>query len=200
MTDDRRYAPATLRNRASIAEVLAGVLPDAGTVLEIASGSGEHAIHFAEMFPHLTLQPTDPDDQAIASIAAWVRRAALPNLRPPLQLDVTAPVWPVARADAILCINMVHVAPWAATAGLLHGAAACLPPGAPLFLYGPYRRAGVPTAASNEAFDADLRTRNPAWGLKHIEAIVSLAADCGFSVPRITEMPANNLSVVFRRS
>ncbi len=191
----RRHAPATLRNRDAIAELLRAVLPPRGVVLEVASGSGEHCAYFAEHFPALIWQPSDPEPAARASIATWCD--GLANTRPALDLDAAAPDWPVAEAAALLCINMIHISPWQATLGLLSGAARLLQPGAPLFLYGPYRRTGHPTAPSNEAFDASLRTRDPRWGLRHLDAVVA-AAD-GFVLERVVEMPANNLSVIFRR-
>ncbi len=200
MTDDRLQAPATLRNRDAILDVLRGVLPPVGLVLEIASGSGEHIVHFAQALPGLTFQPTDPDDAgALRSIAAWTADVSAPNIRAPIMLDVTAGDWPVAEADAVLCINMIHISPWVATLGLLRGAAQVLPVGAPLYLYGPYIQTGVVTAPSNEAFDASLTARNPAWGIRHLDNVAASARDAGFSAPSITPMPANNLSVVFRR-
>lgn len=199
MTEYRQYAPAAARNRDPILDVLRGVLPRTGTVLEIASGSGEHVLHFARALPRLVFQPSDPNPEARRSIAAWAAESGPANLRPPLALDAAAPSWPVTTADAVLCINMIHISPWAATEGLMRGAAAILPPGGPLYLYGPYRRAGVATAPSNEAFDRDLRGRDPSWGLRALEDVASLAAAAGLSAPAVTEMPANNLSVVFRR-
>ncbi|MDR6287684.1 MULTISPECIES: DUF938 domain-containing protein [Inquilinus] len=200
MTDHRQHAPAAARNRDPILTVLREVLPRAGTVLEIASGSGEHILHFAQAMPDLVFQPSDPSPEARQSIAAWAAESGLANLRPPLVLDAAAPPWPIAAANAVLCINMIHISPWAATEGLMRGAAALLPPGAPLYLYGPYRRAGAPTAPSNEEFDRSLRSRDPAWGLRDLEAVAALAAAAGFAGPAVTEMPANNLSVVFRRA
>ncbi|MGD9837676.1 MAG: DUF938 domain-containing protein [Afipia sp.] len=199
MIDRRLEYPATARNRDAILDVLRGVLPASGSVLEIASGSGEHVVHFARAFPDLTFQPSDPEDAALQSIAAWTKDSGLKNIRPPVMLDAASALWPVNAADAILCINMIHIAPWRASEGLFHGAARLLPPGAPLYLYGPYRRADVVTAPSNEAFDESLRSRNPEWGLRDLEAVAALAQNNGFSGPAITEMPANNLSVVFRR-
>lgn len=199
MTDRRLEYPATARNRDAILAVLRGVLPASGQVLEIASGSGEHVVHFARAFPDLTFQPSDPEDAALQSIAAWTEGSGLVNIRPPVKLDATFDPWPVTTADAVLCINMIHIAPWRASEGLFHGAAKLLPAGAPLYLYGPYRRADVVTAPSNEAFDENLKARNPEWGLRDLEAVAKLAGDEGFSAPEITEMPANNLSVVFRR-
>jgi hypothetical protein len=199
MTDHRQQAPAAARNRDPILAVLRTVLPRTGTVLEIASGSGEHSMHFAQALPGLVFQPSDPNPEARLSIAAWAAESGLVNLRPPLALDAASPSWPLTAADAVLCINMIHISPWAATEGLMRGAAAILPPGAPLYLYGPYRRASVATAPSNEAFDRDLRGRDPSWGLRDLEAVAALAEHAGFSAPAVTEMPANNLSVVFRR-
>ena len=193
-----RHAPATARNRDPILAVLRDILPASGLILEIASGTGEHVRHFAENLLALDWQPTDPDPDALASIAAWSE--GLANIRSPLRLDASAPDWPVAQADAILCINMVHISPWAATEGLFAGAARLLSPAAPLYLYGPYRRAEVPTAPSNEAFDASLKERNPEWGLRRLEDVVALASRTGFTFDRLVEMPANNLSLVFRRS
>jgi SAM-dependent methyltransferase len=200
MTDHRLQAPATLRNREPILDVLREVLPASGLMLEIASGSGQHVTYFAQHFPHLTFQPSDPDAAALQSIPAWTHDAGVTNVLPPVLLDATSNNWPVATADAIICINMIHIAPWRACEGLLHGAARLLRPGSPLYLYGPYRRAEVVTAPSNEAFDAALKSRDPEWGLRNLEAVARLASSAGFSAPMITEMPANNLSVVFRRS
>lgn len=200
MTDMRRRAPATERNREPIAELLRSVLPDRGVVLEIASGSGEHGVYFAGTFPALLWQPSDPDPDALASIRAWRAEAGLPNLADPVHLDAASEHWPIGSAEAIVCINMVHVSPWAATAGLMAGAQRVLGPGAPLILYGPYRRLGVPTAASNEAFDASLRTRNPDWGLRKLEDVTAEAEGRGLRFERLFEMPANNLTIVFRRS
>ena len=199
MTDRRLEYPATLRNRDVILDVLRGVLPASGLVLEIASGSGEHVVHFARAFPDLTFQPSDPEDAALQSITAWAQDSGLANVRPPVVLDASSDRWPVTKANAILCIHMIHISPWQATQGLIRGAAKLLPSGAPLYLYGPYRRADVVTAPSNEAFDASLKSRNPEWGLRDLETVAELARTEGFSAPAITEMPANNLSVVFRR-
>lgn len=199
MPDARRHAPATERNREPILAILREALPARGTVLEVASGTGEHVIHFARALPGLVWQPSDPDPSALASIRAWAEAAKLPSLRPPLLLDAAAPDWPVAGADAILCINMVHISPWEATVGLMRGAARLLAEGAPLFLYGPYRRAGLPTAPSNEAFDASLKARDPRWGLRELEAVAALAGEYGFALDNVVEMPANNLSLLLRR-
>ena len=199
MIEAKRHAPATERNREPIAAVLREVLPARGTVLEVASGSGEHAIFFAAVFPGLLWQPTDPDRDALGSIEAWRAEASLDNLLAPLRLDAAAESWPVTRADALVCINMVHISPWSATVGLMRGAGRLLPAGAPLILYGPYHRAGVPTAPSNEAFDASLKARNPSWGLRELEAVAAEAAANGLSLERVAELPANNIAAVFRR-
>ncbi|WP_176590219.1 DUF938 domain-containing protein [Sphingobium sp. EM0848] len=194
----KRHAPATERNRDAIVAVLREELPQSGLMLEVASGSGEHAIHFAAAFPDLDWQPSDPDPVALASIAAWREEAGLSNLRPPVRLDAAAP-WPAERADAILCINMVHISPWAATLGLLRGAGACLSPDGLLYLYGPYVREGVETAPSNLAFDASLKARDPRWGLRRVEDVIAAAYAEGLRFDRLVEMPANNLSLLFRR-
>ncbi|MBO9698150.1 MAG: DUF938 domain-containing protein [Sphingopyxis sp.] len=197
---DKRHAPATLRNRDAIAAVLAGWLPPSGTVLEVASGSGEHAVHFAAAFPYLDWQPSDPDPAGLTSIAAYRAEAGLANVARPLALDASAEDWPVDRAAAILCINMVHISPWEATPGLFAGAARLLAPGAPLILYGPYIEPGISTAESNLAFDASLRARNPAWGLRDTGAVKAAAAAAGFAFAERRAMPANNLMLLFRRT
>lgn len=195
-------SPAALRNREPILAALHDALPPTGLVLEIASGSGEHAVHFARAMPHLDWQPSDPDPAARASIAVWREGAGLANLREPIALDAAAPDWPIERADAIVCINMVHISPWPATLGLLAGAGRLLPPQGPLILYGPYRRADAPTAPtapSNEAFDASLRARDPQWGLREVEDVTREADRHGLAFERLVEMPANNLTLIYRR-
>jgi SAM-dependent methyltransferase len=192
----RRQAPAAARNRDPILDVLRRHLPARGLVLEVASGTGEHTAHFAEALPDLTFQPSDPDPDARASIDAWTE--GLANVRPAVRLDASAETWPIDNADAIVCINMIHIAPWDAAVGLIRGAASRLPGGGTLFLYGPYIRPGVTTAPSNSDFDRDLRARNPAWGLRDLDAVTTLATQHGFSPPQIVEMPANNLSLIFR--
>ncbi len=199
MTDYRQYAPATVRNRDFILDVLRDVLPVTGAILEIASGSGEHVVHFARNFPSLVFQPSDPEPEALRSIAAWVEATDVANVRAPIVLNASQSPWPIASADGVICINMVHISPWDATVGLIAGAAAILPRGSPLYLYGPYKREGFAAAPSNEAFDRSLRARNPTWGLRDLEAVVAIAESVGFSPPAVTEMPTNNLSVVFRR-
>lgn len=197
--DMRRVAPHVARNAEAITDVLRSILPDTGRVLEIASGSGEHALYFARAFPGLTFQPSDPDPVALASIEAWRETEGPANLLPPIQLDASATQWPDVAADAILCINMIHISPWAATEGLMAGAGRLLAPGSPLYLYGAYRQRGVETAPSNEAFDISLRTRNPAWGIRNLEDVVALAGCHGLELESVVPMPANNLSVIFRR-
>lgn len=195
----KRQAPAAQRNRQPILEVLQPRLPTDGLVLEIASGTGEHIVHFAAAAPHLTFQPSDPDEGARASIDDWVQSLGLANVRPALEIDVTSAAWPVERAAAVLCSNMIHIAPWEAAIGLIAGAGRILPAGGLLFTYGPYRRGGRHTAPSNEAFDLDLRRRNSAWGVRDLETVAALAAEYGFDPPAIAEMPANNLSLFFKR-
>ena len=191
----RKHAPATLRNREAIAAELAALLPAHGTVLEVASGSGEHAAFFAERFPALTFVPSDPDAAARASIASWC--AGLANVAPPLAIDAAAGEWPIAATDAVLCINMVHISPWAATVGLFRACATLLPPDGPLILYGPYRRADVPTAPSNEAFDQSLKKRDPRWGLRNVAEVTAVAEVYGLRLARLMEMPANNIMLVY---
>jgi hypothetical protein len=195
----KAHAPAAGRNREPIAAVLRDVLPGEGVVVEIASGTGQHAAHFARLFPGLAWQPTDRDSEALASIAAWRDEAGLANLLPPLRLDAAAWDWPLAAADAVVCINMVHISPWEGAAGLMRGAGRLLSPGAPPVLYGAYIREGVPTAPSNLAFDESLRAWNPQWGLRTLEAVRAEAERNGLVFERLFEMPANNLTVVFRK-
>ena len=198
--DVRRFAPATQRNREPILGVLRDVLPETGLVLEVASGTGEHAVHFARALPQLTWQSSDPSPDALRSIAAWIGGAELGNVLSPLALDAAASDWPIARADALVCINMIHISPWAATEGLMRGAGRLLPKGAPLVLYGPFRRAGAALEPSNAAFDADLRMRNPEWGLRLLEAVAACASAQGLVLEQVVAMPANNLTVVFRKA
>ena len=194
----RLHAPATLRNRAPIAAVLGRWLPPAGVVLELASGTGEHALHFAEVFPQLVWQPSDPAVEHRRSIEAYRQAAGLANLRPALDIDVTAPAWPLeAPVDAMVCCNMIHIAPWAAAQGLVAGAARYLRAGGGLYLYGPFKRDGRHTAPSNAAFDASLRAQDSAWGVRDLEAVAELAAAQGFAAPLVETMPANNLSLWF---
>ena len=197
----KRESPAAQRNREPIADVLADVLPERGMVLEMASGTGEHVVHFAKRFAHLDWYPSDPDAEARASIAAHVAQARLANVMPPLALDAAASEWPLDAADAILCINMVHISPWQATEGLFAGAARLLPPmDGPLILYGPYLEREVETAPSNLAFDESLKARDPRWGLRDLADVDALAKRHGFMRTLRVAMPANNLIVVYRKA
>lgn len=194
----RKNSPACERNRDPILKVIQRVFPAAGTVLEIAAGSGQHAAWFSNALPALTWQPTDPDPEALASIDDWARDSQ-GTILPALRLDVHSPLWPVTRADAMLCANMIHIAPWSATGALLVGAARLLPPGAPLVLYGPFTRDGRHTAESNASFDQWLKERDPSYGVRDLGVVTDLAAAQGFRRDEVIEMPANNLSVVLRR-
>jgi SAM-dependent methyltransferase len=198
-SEPRLYHAHVARNRGPILDVLRRVLPARGKVLEIASGSGEHAAFFANGLPPVSWQPTDVDASALASIAAFRADAGAANLLAPLRLDVTSPQWPVARADAIVCNNMIHIAPWAVTEGLMAGAGRTLPAGGVLYLYGPYRIDGRQTAPTNREFDAWLRGQNAAWGIRDLGEVTELAARHGFALAETVPMPANNLSVIFRR-
>jgi Protein of unknown function (DUF938) len=196
----RLFAPSVARNRDPILEVLRQHVPAKGLVLEIASGTGEHAVHFAQhLGPDLIFQPTDPDAEARASIDAWVDEVKLPNVRPAIAFDVSGASWPLDHADVVLCINMIHISPWEATVGLVSGSGRIVPRSGKLILYGPYRRDGRHTAPSNEAFDLDLRARNESWGIRDLEAVVELAKAHGFKAPVIKAMPANNLTLIFER-
>lgn len=196
-----RVAPAAARNRDPILSVLKPRLPGSGLVLEIAAGTGEHAVWNAGALPHLSWLPTDGDVDALASIEAWRRRAELPNLLAPLWLDAADPDgWPVKRADAVVNINMIHISPWSAARGLMTGAGRALPSGGALFMYGPYLERDTPTAPSNLAFDESLRRRNPEWGLRQVEAVAALAAQNGLELCERIAMPANNLTLVFRKA
>ena len=195
----RRSAPAALRNRQPIAEVLREWLPENGLVVELASGTGEHAVYFAEHFPDLDWQPSDVHPDALQSIEAWRSAAALPNLLAPLAINAAAPDWPIDRAAAVLNINMVHISPWESALGLIGGAARVLASGSPLILYGPWLQAGVAPEPSNLAFDADLRRHDPAWGLRLVEDFAA-AATPEFDLACVRNMPANNLMLLFRRT
>ncbi len=192
-------APATQRNRGPLLDVLRPALADGSLVLEIASGTGQHAAFFAASLPRVVWQPSDPDPDHRASIEAWRVEAGAPNLRPAIGLDAEAETWPIERADAVICINMIHIAPWSACAGLVRGAARTLGAGGLLYLYGPYRIGGAPFAPSNVAFDASLRARDPRWGVRELDDVTALAAQAGFVREGVVEMPANNHSVLFRR-
>jgi SAM-dependent methyltransferase len=190
------FAPATGRNRDPILAVLRRVLGSGGRVLEVASGTGEHVAHFAAALPEVTFQPSEPDPRRRASIDAWT--AGLANVRPAMELDAAGD-WAVAAVDAVLCINMIHIAPWAACEGLVRGAGRVVGRGGCLVLYGPFRRGGAHTAASNAAFDEGLRAQDARWGVRDLEDVASLAAAAGFGAPEVVEMPANNLTVIWRR-
>jgi SAM-dependent methyltransferase len=192
-------APAAERNKDPILTVLRRVLPKAGLVLEIASGTGQHIVHFARELPQLEWQPSDPDPEMHGSIKGWIVRTGVRNVRDPISLDVGSGAWP-SHADAVLCINMIHISPWTATLDLMSGASRLLPKDGLLYLYGPYRRYGQHTSDSNEAFDRDLRLRNPEWGVRDLESIAEVAANYGLVFEDAIEMPANNLSVIFRHS
>lgn len=198
MADRKHHAPATARNREPIRAVLERVLPARGTVLEIASGSGEHAVAFAQAFPALTWQPSDPDPDALASIAAWREEAGLANLAAPIELDVTK-AWPALAPAAIVCINMVHIAPWEAAFALVAHAGQILAPGALLYLYGPYRFSGAFTSESNAEFDRSLRARDSRWGVRDVDELVAAARVSELELVETVVMPANNHSLIFRR-
>jgi SAM-dependent methyltransferase len=203
MTAALPSSPSAERNKAPILAVLEGVLPATGTVLEVASGTGQHVVHFAGARPALEWQPSEADEARRATVAARVAAAGLANLRAPLALDVRARPWPLAGpVDAVLAINLIHIAPWEVTLALVAGAAAALAarPAGLLLLYGPYREGGVHTAESNAAFDARLRAEDPAFGVRDLGEVAALAAAHGFAAPAVTRMPANNLTVVFRRA
>lgn len=198
-TDLRRSAPSALRNRDPILDALRSVLPSTGLVLEVASGTGEHVIHFARELTALTWQPSDQSPAARESISAWVEAERLSNIREVMDLDTAQSPWPVEQVAAVLCINMVHISPWEATIGLMRGAGQALVSGGALYLYGPYRRPDQPLEPSNLAFDLDLRTRDARWGVRDLDAVIQCAADHGLEFERTIDMPANNLSVISRR-
>lgn len=193
------FAPAAERNRQPILDVLRRVLPPNGLVLEIASGTGQHAIFFAEHLSHLSWQPSDASDDALRSIRAWVEYSARENLLPPIELDVCWPRWPIPRADALLCVNMIHISPWETTERLFEGASVLLESGSPLVTYGPYRLHGEHSAPSNAAFDESLRSRNPRWGIRDIDQLRGLAERTGFELRDSVPMPANNMTLVWAR-
>jgi SAM-dependent methyltransferase len=194
------HAAATERNRGPILEALRGVLPPAGLVLEIASGTGEHVVFFARAFPALRWQPSDASPPHLESIRAWSAASGADNIAPAVLLDVERAPWPVVHADAILNINMIHISPWSAAEALFQGAARLLPPSGVLFLYGPFKRGGAHTAESNQRFDDRLRGEDPRWGVRDLDDVQALASSAGFQAAEIVLMPANNLSLVFRKS
>jgi SAM-dependent methyltransferase len=203
MTDShpalRQRSPSAERNREPILAVLREALPATGRVLEIASGTGQHAICFAAALPGLDWQPSDADADARASIAAWIVHESLSNVRAPLALDVHQPDWGVDTLDAVVCINMIHISPWSAAQALFEGASRRLVDGGVLYLYGPYKRGGAHTSPSNDAFDQQLRSRDPAWGVRDMETVVALGASVGLVCDEAVAMPANNFSLVFRK-
>jgi SAM-dependent methyltransferase len=197
--DARETAPSPERNKQPILEVLARVLPPRGLVLEIGSGTGQHIAHFAKALPLVTFQPSETDVERHASIEAWVSSGSLSNVKPPLAIDVTKRPWPITAADAVVCINVIHIAPWEATRSLMAGASILLPAGGVLVTYGPYKRGGAHTSSSNEAFDASLRARNPAWGVRDIEKVAEVAGNEGLALEEAIPMPANNFTLVWRK-
>jgi len=200
ITMAKGFAPAAERNRQPILDVLRRVLPSAGLVLEVASGTGQHAIFFSERLPSLRWQPTDASSEAVQSIGAWVDETARENILAPLDLDVRSPQWPIATADALVCINMIHISPWETTEALFHGASKLLAGGAPLITYGPYRLHGEHTAPSNAAFDQSLRSRNARWGVRDIDELLDLGGRTGFALEERVGMPANNMTLVWMRA
>ena len=196
---EKETAPSAERNKEPILAVLRRVLPPRGLVLEIGSGTGQHVAHFAKALPQLTFQPSEMDAARHASIAAWIRDEGLRNVNPPLAFDVTALPWPVREADAVVCINVIHISPWSATLALMKGAGGLLPPAGVLVTYGPYKRGGAHTAPSNAEFDASLRSRNPEWGIRDMDDVAAVAASAGLRLEESVAMPANNFTLVFRR-
>lgn len=199
LPDDRIVSPSAERNKGPIADLLVRVLPEQGDVLEISSGTGQHVVHFAQAMPHIRWSPTESDAECLKSIASWLAPASLSNVSAPIHLDVHDEIWPVGEVAAVVCLNMIHIAPPTATKALLRGAARVVSSGGVLFLYGPYRRQGRHTSPSNETFDALLRAKNPEWGVRNLEDVALLAAAEGFELQEINDMPANNLAVVFRK-
>ncbi|HEY1783790.1 MAG TPA: DUF938 domain-containing protein [Roseiarcus sp.] len=199
LADGRLVSPSAERNKGPIAEILMRVLPAQGEVLEVSSGTGQHVLHFAEVLPHIRWLPTERDADALKSIAGWLGQATPPNVSAPLRLDVYDASWPAHDVAAVVCINMIHIAPPSAAEALLRGASAVIAPGGILFLYGPYRRQGQHTSPGNEAFDGQLKARNPEWGVRYLEDVVDLASAAGLELDEIHDMPANNLAVVFRK-
>lgn len=201
-TGSRRTSPSAERNKEPILDVLTQLFPagEGVHILEIASGVGTHAMHFARAMPHVTWQPSDPDDDSLSSIAAHIADLGLANIRAPLSLDVRNEPWPLNATDAIFCANMIHISPWEATQALFCNAGKLLSPGGRLITYGPYFQTGVEPSAGNVSFDADLRNRNAQWGIRELDQVVALAQSQGFSSPQIVQMPANNLTLVFTRT
>ncbi|RDD62313.1 DUF938 domain-containing protein [Ferruginivarius sediminum] len=197
--DPRLHAPATQRNREPILDVLSRVLPGSGIVLELASGTGEHAIWLAQHLRPLVWQPSDADPDMRRSIDAHARLAGARNIRPALAIDVTSRPWPIEFASAAVCVNLLHISPWTATEGMFAGCAEILPAGAPIAIYGPFKRHGQHTAESNARFDSSLRASDSSWGVRDVDDVSTVAERHGFVLEEIVEMPANNLILVFRR-
>lgn len=199
LADGRIVSPSAERNKGPIAGILMRVLPAQGEVLEVSSGTGQHVLYFAEVMPHIRWQPTERDADSLKSIASWLRQTPPPNVNAPLRLDVHDASWPAHDVAAVVCINMIHIAPASAAEALLRGAGNVVAPSGILFLYGPYRRQGRHTSPSNEAFDEQLKARNPEWGVRNLEDIAHLASTVGFELEQTHDMPANNLAVIFRK-
>ena len=199
LSSDRLFSPSAERNKGPISEVLSQVLPERGVVLEVGSGTGQHVVQFARAMPKLIWQPSERDADCLRSIRAWLSMAALPNVRPPLHLDVDALPWPVDSAAALVCINMLHIAPWSAAEALFSGCQSLLSRGGLMCLYGPFKRDGRHTAPSNKDFDALLRRQDPEWGVRDIADVSGLADAEGFDLLQTHEMPSNNLTIVFRK-
>jgi hypothetical protein len=197
--DGRLVSPSAERNKETIAKTLMRVLPAKGDVLEVSSGTGQHVLHFARAMPHLRWKPTDRDADCLTSIASWLAQTPTPNVNAPRYLDVHDEIWPVHDVAAVVCLNMIHIAPPSATEALLRGAGKVIARGGILFLYGPFRRNGRHTSASNEAFDALLKAENPEWGVRDVEDVADLAASVGLELEQTHDMPANNLAVIFRK-
>jgi SAM-dependent methyltransferase len=198
--DSRETHPSAERNKQPILDILTRVLPATGLVLEIGSGTGQHVAHFAKALPRLTFQPSEMDEAKHGSIVAWTRHENLANVRPPIAIDLTQRPWPVKAAEAVVCINVIHISPWAATVALMQGAGEILPQGGVLVTYGPYRRDGRHTAPSNEEFDAWLKGRDPSWGVRDMEAVIEEARKAGLEFKEAVAMPANNFTLVFRKA
>lgn len=199
LADGRIVSPSAERNKGPIAEILLRVLPAQGDVLEVSSGTGQHVLHFAQAMPHIRWQPTERDADSLKSIASWLGQTPASNVNAPLRLDVYDGIWPAHGVAAIVCINMIHIAPPSTSEALLRGAGNVIVPGGMLFLYGPYRRLGQHTSPSNKAFDERLKAENPEWGVRNLEDVVQFASTVGFELEQTHDMPANNLAVVFRK-
>lgn len=191
------FSPSADRNHRAVGDVLATILPSQGNALEIASGTGQHIVHFAGLQPELRWQPSDPDAASRASIASRIHQTGLSNIQAPIELDVRNQPWPIDNLDLVVCLNMIHIAPISAMHGLIAGAASALKPSGILFLYGPYIQDDVATAPGNLEFDQSLRSRNPEWGIRNLTAVTEFAMSKGFKAPRVQSMPANNLSLIF---